>query len=102
MNSISDALRASVIHRLVSEDNLGDLAAVRYVDELEKFLAFCAANPGERYTPSDPVDRAWHALIAHTIGYREYCADLTGGSFIDHTPPRSIDEGQMLIGVDPV
>jgi hypothetical protein len=96
--TIPAALRASVVRRMVVEEGFEDQQlAERSVTELEKFLSFCAAKPGQRYTPSHLVDEAWHALIAHTQGYRELCAYLTHGGFIDHTPPRSSEEAHLLI-----
>lgn len=94
---LSPALRASVIRRLVAEEGLDKQLAARSTSELEKFLVFCVANPGGRYTPNDEVDTAWHALLAHTAAYRDLCSALTGGSFIDHIPPRSAEEAHVLV-----
>jgi len=96
MITMPDQMRMSVTHRLVSEDSFAEGLAERAVAELEKFLEFCAHNPDRRFTPSDPVDKAWHAAIVHTASYRDFCRSLTGGSFIDHTPPRSADEARRL------
>ncbi|MFD5700888.1 glycine-rich domain-containing protein [Streptomyces lasiicapitis] len=60
--------------------------AERIVEEALKFVATCAKNSGAQLRPSRVVDEGWHALILHTVTYRELCGRL--GRFIHHTPER--------------
>ncbi|NLU69878.1 hypothetical protein HCC30_21870 [Streptomyces sp. HNM0574] len=71
--------------------------AERIVTEAVAFIAACAAPGGKGLRPSRIVDEGWHALILHTLVYRELCERL--GRFVHHVPerpdPTRYDPGAM-------
>jgi len=74
-----------VLTRLVEEGMSAEEAA-EAVDQHRKLLTIALANPGVPVAPSEMMDRAIHAHVAHTRLWREQCADLTDGGHIDHDP----------------
>ncbi|GLZ12093.1 hypothetical protein Acsp04_23280 [Actinomadura sp. NBRC 104425] len=121
----AQAVAARDPHALISVELFDQIVArvqehmpvARYYGELmvEQMLAYVATvaayDPEDpptfvieggyefRYlTPSEAVDPAIHYFLDFTAEWREFCAMLTGGKFIDHVPivNESITSGRSL------
>ena len=76
--------RAEVVGTVLRDNpELTEDMAGRIVDEAVKFVA-AAASASEPLAPSRVVDEGWHALILHTLTYRQLCERL--GAFVHHVP----------------
>ncbi|MEU4616647.1 glycine-rich domain-containing protein [Streptomyces umbrinus] len=85
LSLISEEELAAVVATVLRDhDDLERSTAERIVEEALKFVAACAAFPGERLRPSRAVDKGWHALILHTHTYERLCSRL--GRFVHHMP----------------
>jgi hypothetical protein len=91
LSHISEEEIAAVVATVLRDhDDLEWSTAERIVEEALKFVATCAAIPGERLRPSRAVDKGWHALILHTHTYERLCSRL--GRFVHHMPGASASE----------
>ncbi|MFI6278357.1 glycine-rich domain-containing protein [Streptomyces sp. NPDC050988] len=85
LSLISEAEFGAVVTTVLRDhDELERSSAERIVKEALKFVAACAAIPGERLRSSRAVDKGWHALILHTHTYARLCSRL--GRFVHHMP----------------
>lgn len=72
-----------IIDRLMNHEKLTNEEAVKCVQELIHF--YTAIKNGKRGSPSDMVDKAWHAHILNTPMYMEF-TQATFGRFVHHVP----------------
>jgi hypothetical protein len=79
----------AVVDRLVREEGVDEETAERWFDEMLRFLDVCATS-ATMLSPSENVDRAWHAFILNTRDYERYCRDRFG-HFVHHDPTGSPD-----------
>lgn len=83
---VPDELFDSIVAQVARDTGADTDRAARQVGEALKYLQLVADNPGAGYAVSPEVDHGWHGFILHTRAYRQFCTDLTGGSFIHHDP----------------
>ncbi|CAF3208229.1 unnamed protein product [Rotaria socialis] len=72
-----------VIERLKNHEKMTHEEAVKCVQELIHF--YTAIKYGKRGSPSDMIDKAWHAHILNTPMYMEF-TQATFGRFVHHVP----------------
>jgi len=82
---IDEELWGRVTTRISRENSIELSHAERMLDGALGFLRLCAANPGDSFTPSKPVDIAWHALILYTKDYTVLCRRLAA-RYLHHEP----------------
>lgn len=75
--------------------------AGRLLDQALAFVHFAAQDPSGAYSPSPEVDKAWDALVVHTMIYTRWCQD-TFGRYIHHTPVADPDNPPPTIGGRPL
>jgi hypothetical protein len=73
-----------VMERYVEKTRLPPDVLKEHEREIKRFLALCAAHPGE-YGMRGPLDELWHTFILFTSSYANFCR-LLGGGFIHHLP----------------
>jgi hypothetical protein len=78
---LSESSKQRIIDRIAST---GVEKASEYFGECLKFLALCAARPGQAFVPSLKVDEAWHEFILCTREYTEHCSEF--GRYVHHDP----------------
>lgn len=78
------AIPSKVVSKYARDNNLSLGEAEQHMQELARFLAVCAAFPGQN-APSRVLDEAWHSFVLFTREYHEYCV-ATFGRFIHHAP----------------
>lgn len=82
---IPEELFGFLIDRIAREEDIPAEEAVRIMEQALAFLVACAFNPDARLSPSKQVDIGWHAFLAYTRQYQEFCVKVAG-RFIHHAP----------------
>lgn len=84
---ISPELFGKLVERVMEEQPVSETYAGNVVEQTLVFLAAVAQNPTNKMlTPSRAVDPGWHAFLAFTQEYRDFCLRVTDGGFIHHIP----------------
>jgi hypothetical protein len=87
---ISDQLWTRLVNRIVKDEKVELAMAERIMDQALGFLALCAQNTGQSFSPSAQVDTGWHTFVLYTREYAQFCQQIAG-RFIHHSP--SDEEG---------
>lgn len=94
---IPEKLFGFLTDRVAREENIPAQDAVRVVEQALAFLVACALNPEARLSPSKQVDVGWHAFLAYTREYQDFCTRVAG-RFIHHAPAETIPDPVAAIG----
>jgi hypothetical protein len=75
----------TVADHIARTRGVGRARAGAMLDQALGFVHFAAQNPGNAYSPSPEVDKAWDDLVLHSIIYTRWC-EASFGRYIHHTP----------------
>lgn len=85
---LGPALHAETVRYAVAMADVEESYARRQVTECLRYLYLVSTYPdqlGGLFLPVEQeIDEIWHYLILQTREYRELCARLPGGTFINH------------------
>lgn len=73
-----------LVRRLVKELNIETWDAEEIFEDTKEFLCQCSQSKTP-LTPTERVDKGWHAFILFTRDYEKFCKEFFG-HFIHHTP----------------
>ncbi|WP_440103334.1 glycine-rich domain-containing protein [Streptosporangium sp. H16] len=82
---IPEKLFGFLTDRIAREEDIPTEDAVHVMEQALAFLVACALNPDARLSPSKQVDIGWHAFLAYTREYQDFCT-MIAGRFIHHAP----------------
>ncbi|MEV6984891.1 hypothetical protein AB0M95_27020 [Sphaerisporangium sp. NPDC051017] len=88
---VAPELFAKLVARVQEDMPVATFYAELVVEQALAFLATIAAQDTDdedaaKLSPSKAVDPGWHAFLAFTDEYHQFCSKLTGGKFIHHLP----------------
>lgn len=98
--ALTEEMRGQLRKRIEREYSLTPETAQEAVSGMEVFLQECADNPKAKFTPSEMVDKAWHAFILYTREYARFCQQVAG-RFLHHSPALVTDVGRLDCEADP-
>ena len=74
-----------LLARYASEHGVPLEEAELIFQETKKFLATCAQDNSENYSPSEEQDAMWHDFILFTKNYTDFCQTFFG-RYLHHVP----------------
>ncbi|MFG1686181.1 glycine-rich domain-containing protein [Nonomuraea sp. NPDC049269] len=84
-----DLVDVGLLDRLIERVARDYCTTTAYAERIMRqtlgFLATCALNPDAGLSPSEEVDKGWHAFLLHTREYAAFCEQVAG-RFIHHRP----------------
>jgi hypothetical protein len=85
--AVGSEFRNWLLMNSVGESSIAELEL-----NFKRFLALRVLHPSLTLAPSFPIDAVWHFFILDTAGYRNFCADVLGGTLDHHPGPIHDDE----------
>ncbi|MER5621974.1 hypothetical protein ABT061_13125 [Streptosporangium sp. NPDC002544] len=94
---IPEKLFGSLTDRIAREEDIPTEDAACVMEQALAFLVACALNPDARLSPSKQVDIGWHAFLAYTREYQDFCTRVAS-RFIHHAPADTTSHPVTTIG----
>lgn len=95
---IANSLWSRLVSRVSKDHELDFSTSEEIINATLDFLKMCADYPGNRFSPSKPIDIGWHTFLMYTRDYASFC-DRYAGRMIHHVPNDDPDNQNLRGGV---
>ena len=98
MTKLEDFDWQRLVKVVKNKKNCDNLKAIKFVEELKKFLLIKFLDndyDATKYSPSHVIDEVWHLFLLFPRDYSQLCHEVLGGhQILDHNPLGATDREQ--------